>query len=301
MVKLEERSRICQGLMRINNLNDQEIEDLIKFDLANGINFFDTADIYDNGGSENKLGAFIKNNPELRERMFIQTKCGIFETQHSKKYDLSYEYIIKCCEDSLRRLNVSCIDSFLLHRLDVLMDAEEIYKAYRYLVDNKMIRYFGVSNFTTNAINYLLNNKVEILTNQIQVGLGQTNILDEIIAFNNSDDIFSCTTDMLFFLKDKDIELQAWSPFQYKFFQGSIYKIPMMERCKEKIEELAKKYQTSPGSIVTSFLFTIYKKMYVIIGEIKKERILECKQGENVQLTREDFYSLYVSANKILY
>ena len=68
-----------------------------------------------------------------------------------------------------------------------------------------------------------------------------------------------------------------------------------------KKEELAKKYQTSPGSIVTSFLFTIYKKMYVIIGEIKKERILECKQGENVQLMREDFYSLYISANKILY
>lgn len=84
MVKLEERSRICQGLMRINNLNNQEVDELIKFDLENGINFFDTADIYDNGGSETKLGIFIKNNPELREKMFIQTKCGIFETQQSK-------------------------------------------------------------------------------------------------------------------------------------------------------------------------------------------------------------------------
>ncbi len=301
MIKLNERSHICQGLMRINNMTDSEVDDLIKFDLENNINFFDTADIYDNGNSERKLGNFIKNNPTLRNKMFIQTKCGIKESELGKKYDLSYEYIIDCCKQSLARLNLEQIDSFLLHRLDPLMDAQEVYKAYKYLKDNKMIRYLGVSNFTTNAINYLLDNKVEIITNQIQVGLGQTNILDEIIAFNNSDGIYSSTTDMLFYLKNKNIELQSWSPFQYKFFKGSIFKVPEMTNCMAKISELAKKYNTCNGSIVTSFLLTIYNKTYVIIGDVKKERILESKNGENVKLSREDFYSLYQSANNILY
>ena len=68
-------SRIIQGLMRSTNLSDEALYDLIQFDLENGITIFDLADIYGKGEVEAKLGRIIKLHPELREKMFIQTKC----------------------------------------------------------------------------------------------------------------------------------------------------------------------------------------------------------------------------------
>ena len=68
-----EKSRIIQGLMRGANLSEDELYKIIKFDLDNGIYFFDIADIYGRGECEILLGKVLKKHPELREQMFIQT------------------------------------------------------------------------------------------------------------------------------------------------------------------------------------------------------------------------------------
>ena len=89
-------SKIIQGLMRLNDISVEELEDLLKFDLENGITFLDISDIYGNGACEEKLGQVFSRNPELRDKFFIQTKCGIVRLDDGKQtyYDLSYEHII---------------------------------------------------------------------------------------------------------------------------------------------------------------------------------------------------------------
>ena len=65
--------RIIQGLMRCLSISDDELYELIKYDLENGITVFDLADIYGNGEVELKIGRILKEHKELREKMFIQT------------------------------------------------------------------------------------------------------------------------------------------------------------------------------------------------------------------------------------
>ena len=84
-------SRIALGLMRISELNVDQVEQLISNALDNGINFFDLADIYGNGRCEELLGLVLKKNPSLRKRMYIQTKIGI--RKNPKRYEPRFKTI----------------------------------------------------------------------------------------------------------------------------------------------------------------------------------------------------------------
>ena len=65
------------GTMRIAGMNPSEVDTFVHTALDNGINFFDHADIYGGGKSEEVFGDLLAKQPELRDRMFIQSKCGI--------------------------------------------------------------------------------------------------------------------------------------------------------------------------------------------------------------------------------
>ena len=125
-------SKIIQGLMRLNDVSVEELEDLLKFDLENGITFLDISDIYGNGACEEKLGQVFSRNPELRDKFFIQTKCGIVRLDDGKQtyYDLSYEHIIDSVNNSLNRMKIDSIDCLLLHRPDIFLDAKEVARAF---------------------------------------------------------------------------------------------------------------------------------------------------------------------------
>ena len=86
-----EVSRIALGCMRIADKSIEEVEMLVKTAIDQGINFFDHADIYGGGKSEQVFGEVLKRNPELRDQMIIQTKCAIIP---GKRYDFSKEHII---------------------------------------------------------------------------------------------------------------------------------------------------------------------------------------------------------------
>ena len=115
-----EVSRVAQGCMRIGGLTPAQIDEVIKTDIENGINYFDHADIYGGGVCEEKFGNFLCANPSLRDEIFIQTKCGI----KPGSYDFDKEYIISCVEKSLKRLKVDYLDFLLLHRPDTLCEPE---------------------------------------------------------------------------------------------------------------------------------------------------------------------------------
>ena len=110
------------GCMRLGSREKQDTENMIRTALECGINFFDHADIYGGGRSEELFGQVLKDNPGLRDQMVIQSKCGI----NKGMYDFSYEHIISSVEGILQRLQTDHIDSLLLHRPDVLMEPEEV-------------------------------------------------------------------------------------------------------------------------------------------------------------------------------
>ena len=67
----------CSRMMRIKDKSVKEVEELVETALSVGINAFDSADIYGRGRCEELLGLVLKNRPDLREKMWIQSKCGI--------------------------------------------------------------------------------------------------------------------------------------------------------------------------------------------------------------------------------
>jgi len=289
-------SRIVQGLMRSLSLSDDELYELIKFDLENGITHFDLADIYGNGDVESKLGRVLKAHKELRDRMFIQTKCSI--VLGDTYYDLSYEHIMESVNKSIARMNISYIDSLLLHRPDILMDKEEVYKAFNELKNKGLVKHFGVSNFSKEAIEYLdMPGFIEY--NQVQLGLGHMRLIEEVLNFNtNFDEGVSHSNDTLFYLKRNNITIQAWSPLLGN--GSSIFDEAKFPSLNNKLNELAIKYNTNKTAVAINFILMLDKKLEVVIGSMNILHIKEAIEAEAFELSKPDWYSLYKSAGKML-
>ena len=104
-------------------MGEKQVSELVDTALELGANFFDHADIYGGGKSEEVFGKVISGS--MRENIYIQTKCGIRKGQ----YDFSYEHIVASVDGSLKRLGTEYIDVLLLHRPDILMEPEEVARA----------------------------------------------------------------------------------------------------------------------------------------------------------------------------
>jgi predicted oxidoreductase len=119
-------SEISLGCMRISKLSACEASALISTALEEGINFFDHADIYGGGRSEEVFAEAVDMKPGIRDKFIIQTKCGI----RKGYYDFSKEHILNSVDGSLKRLRTEYIDTLLLHRPDTLMEPEEVAEAF---------------------------------------------------------------------------------------------------------------------------------------------------------------------------
>lgn len=141
----KELSEIVLGMMRIKDKSVKEVEELVETALSVGINAFDLADIYGLGRCEELLGLVLKNRPDLREEMWIQSKCGI-RIEEFTYFDFSKDYIIKSVDGILQRLKIDHLDSLLLHRPDALMESDQVAEAFDLLYKQGKVRNFGVSN-----------------------------------------------------------------------------------------------------------------------------------------------------------
>jgi alkaline phosphatase len=112
--------------MRLSALSVEEAERVILTAVENGIDFFDHADIYGAGKSEELFGQVLRRNPGLREKIVVQDKCGICKGY----YDMSEEHILEAVDGALKRLGLEQIDTLLLHRPDALMEPEEVASAF---------------------------------------------------------------------------------------------------------------------------------------------------------------------------
>lgn len=292
-------SRIALGLMRLDFSTAGQVEKLIEESLKMGIDKFDLADIYGNGHSEKLVGEVLKKRPELRQKMYIQTKVGIVK---GKGYDLSHDYIVEHTKQCIQRIGCGYLDCLLLHRPDILMDNEEIAQAIAELQEQGLVKDFGVSNFSPSEILYLEDTlKTPILYNQVQLGLGNTTMLDQTMYTNIPSKIVSKESDsLLFFLKRKKITIQCWSPYQMGLFGGSIFNELRFPKLNAVLNKYAQKYNTSKCAIATAFLLAVDKNLWVITGSTNLKHIAQSLDGEKVPLSKMDWYDIYRQSGKML-
>ncbi|MEG1475940.1 MAG: aldo/keto reductase [Longicatena sp.] len=300
-IKDQNVSNIAQGCMRLDVLSVQEVEALIRSDLALGINFFDHADIYGGGTCESLFGEVLKKDPTLREQMIIQTKCGIHrsETNH---FDFSKEYIIACVDKSLERLQCGYLDYLLLHRPDTLVEPEEVDAAFEELYASGKVRHFGVSNHNPLQIELLQKDvKRPIEINQMQFSIMHTPMIDA--GFNvNTFDARAIDRDnmTLEYCRIHDITIQCWSPFQFGMFEGVFLDNPKFPEVNKRVNELAKHYNVTNSTIAVAWILRHPAHMQVVLGSTNLSRIKDICEVENFSLTREEWYSIYIAAGNLL-
>lgn len=295
-----ETSRIALGCMRMANKTVEEAEIIIQSALEGGINYFDHADIYGGGKSETIFSQAIKNLGIKREDLILQSKVGI--RPDLGIYDFSYEHIINVTKNILERLDTDYLDILLLHRPDTLMDPQEIALAFKELYETKQVRAFGVSNFTPMQIELLEKHiPYPLIINQVQLSIMHTPIIDEGINLNHTPSKpIPYTGGLLEYSRLKDITLQAWSPYQYGFFEGTFIDNPKFPLLNETLDKYAQKYHVTKTTIATAWILTHPANIQVIAGSMTPSRIKEITQSTDFTLTKVEWYDIYKSAGNIL-
>lgn len=204
-------SEIILGMMRISDKSVKEVEDLVETALSVGINAFDLADIYGGGRCEELLGQVLKHRPDLREKMWIQSKCGI-RIEEFTYFDFSKDYILESVDGILKRLQVDYLDSLLLHRPDALMEADQVAQAFEILHKSGKVRDFGVSNQNPMMME-LLKKKVKqpLSINQLQLSAAFTPGFESGFHVNMEGDKAALRDGSVFeYCKLNDMVIQAW-------------------------------------------------------------------------------------------
>ncbi|WP_461534687.1 aldo/keto reductase [Spongorhabdus nitratireducens] len=275
---------------------------LIDITLEAGINLFDHADIYTFGKAEQVFGKILGSHPALREKMLLQSKCGIrFEdSQGPKRYDLSRNWIISSVDNILTRLQTEYLDLLLLHRPDPLMEPEEIAEAFTILSKTGKVRHFGVSNMNAQQIRFLQSaNDIPLVTNQLNLGLSALDWLEEGVLVNHPEGSgASFTSGTLEYCQQNRIQLQAWGSLSQGIFSGrptGDYSSAVQQTAR-LAKQLAAEMEVSSEAIVLSWLMRHPARIQPVIGTTHPDRLKACAEASRIELSREQWYQLYAAA-----
>jgi len=291
-------SEIALGCMRIADMSVKDVSKLITAAIEEGINFFDHADIYGGGKSEEVFGKALKEMIGVREKIFIQTKCGIRDGY----YDFSKEHILEAVDGSLKRLKTDYIDVLLLHRPDALVEPEKVAEAFSILHASGKVRNFGVSNHNSMQIELLsqyLNQR--LIVNQLQLSVTNTGMIDVGLNVNMQiDKSIDRDGSVLDYCRLNGITIQAWSPFQYGFFEGIFLDNPKFKTLNDEMDKIAKAYDVPKDAIPIAWILRHPAKIQPIVGTTNVKRLKEICQASNITLTRKEWYDLYKAAGNKL-
>ncbi len=290
-------SAIALGCMRIASKSVEEVEALVFKALDLGINYFDHADIYGGGKSEEIFGEVLKRNPGLRDKMYIQSKCGICNGY----YDFSKEHIIASVNQSLERLQTSYLDVLLLHRPDTLMDPVEVAEAFDELYEAGKVKYFGVSNMNPMQIAFIQKyTKHKLIFNQIQFNVVNAGIIDNGINVNmNNSGSIDHDGSILEYCRLNDITIQPWSILQASWEKGCFINHPDYQQLNEKLDELAHQYHISKTAMSVAWILRHSAHMQPIAGTTSMSHLEELCQATTIDMSREDWYSLYLVGRQL--
>ncbi len=280
-----EVSQLIYGMWRIGDDTDTSaghVERKIQTCLDQGITTFDQADIYGGYTAEAILGAVLKKNTALRDKMEIVTKCDIvapvgrYSDKRVKYYDTSAKHIQFSVDQSLTDMAIEHIDLLLIHRPDPLMDHNETGKALDSLVSSGKVGAVGVSNFRPWDWKLLQSAmSTQLVTNQIEISLA------EISPFTNGD---------LAFHQQHNHAMMAWSPLG----GGSL--MTADSELGKRMDQIATEFNTDRAAVAIAFLLHHPSIILPVLGTNNLDRIAAISQATKVPLTRESWYELYEAA-----
>ncbi|HFN0328831.1 TPA: aldo/keto reductase family oxidoreductase [Streptococcus pneumoniae] len=297
----KELSEIVLGMMRIKDKSVKEVEELVETALSVGINAFDLADIYGRGRCEELLGLVLKNRPDLREKMWIQSKCGI-RIEEFTYFDFSKDYIIKSVDGILQRLKIDHLDSLLLHRPDALMESDQVAEAFDLLYKQGKVRDFGVSNQNPMMMELLKKDvKQPLAVNQLQLSAAFTPGFESAFHVNMEDSQAAMRDGSIFeYCKLHDVVIQAWSVLQFGYFKGNFVGNEKFQALNRVLDRLAIKYGVTSSTIAISWILRYPAKMQAVVGTTNPKHLREVSRAANFSLTRKEWYEIYLAAGNNL-
>lgn len=276
---------------------------IVEAAVEHGINFFDLADIYARGKSESVFGEIVRRRPGLRERIVIQTKCGVRFAGDPRpgdpgRYDFSRAHIVEAVEGSLRRLQTDHIDVLLLHRPDPLAQPEEVAGAFSELRSAGKVRAFGVSNHTWAQI-ALLQRFVEapLVTNQVELSLAHHHLINDGIMGNQTGTEYAGAAGTLDWCRLHGVMIQAWAPLA----KGRLIDPPAdasepVRRAAAAVASLAVARGIAREAVALAWLLHHPAGILPIIGTLNPGRLAACCEADAIELTREEWFALFEAA-----
>ena len=288
---------IAVGCMRINQMNEKEASAFVETCLENDANFFDHADIYGSGDSEQVFGKAIAGK---RDKVLIQTKCGI--KRPNKTFDFSYEHITNSVDGSLNRLGTDYIDVLLLHRPDALMEPEEVARAFRDLKESGKVRHFGVSNQNPYQMKLLEQYMdMPICANQLQLSVMHAPMIEAGINVKMTNESgVNRDGSVLDYCRLNNITIQPWSPMQFGFIEGCFVDNEQFPEVNRAMAEVGERYGVNNTTIAIAWLLRHPAKMMPITGTTNLSRLRDCFKAADIRLTREEWYAIYCAAGNKL-
>ncbi|WP_192986294.1 aldo/keto reductase [Carnobacterium mobile] len=285
-------SNIGLGCMSMNRLTAKEATAVVQNALDLGVNFFDHADIYGKGKSEEVFSEAVDLRSSIRDKMIIQSKVGI----RTGYYDFSKKHIIQSVNESLSRLKTDYLDILLLHRPDALAEPEEVAEAFNELEKSGKVRHFGVSNHNPMQID-LLKKTIEqdLIVNQLQLSVMHTGIIDAGINVNTKhENAINRDGSVLDYSRLKDMTIQAWSPVKAEggvFIDNDAY-----PEINAKLKEIGEKYELDNSGTAVAWILRHPARIQTIVGTMTPERLKQYAQASEVVLSREEWYDIYRTA-----
>ncbi len=286
-------SRIIAGFWRLLDwgMSGSQLLDFVHKCLDLGVTTMDHADIYGDYSCERLFGEAL--TPEgtsvipdsLRSRMQIVTKCGI-RLQHSKirpgiehqHYDTDAAYIVSAVDASLKNLHTDYIDVLLIHRPDVLMNADETAQAFEQLRQNGKVRFFGVSNFTPSQVTLLQSRlSIPLVTNQIECSVMMM------------DPLHDGTLDQC---QELRIAPMAWSPLAGgRLFSEESEKASRLRSVLAAIGAEIGGYDLE--QVAMAWLLRHPSGIFPVLGTGKRNRIQSAVESLGIELTREQWFRIW--------
>ncbi|GAB3567604.1 aldo/keto reductase [Arthrobacter alkaliphilus] len=269
-----------------------------------GVTLFDHADIYRSGKSESVFGEVLAGTPGLRDKIQLQTKCGIRLSRPGVDghYDLSKDAILERVNGSLERLRTDYVDVLLLHRPDPLMEPAEVASAVGQLMAEGKVRQLGVSNMSGAQIAFLQDRfEVPIVANQLEMSLHRRAWLESTVLVNHDDALgYSFPHGTVEHCVSQGIELQAYGSLAKGRYTGSTPESPSPADTATAalLAQLAEEKGVTPEAVLLGWLMKHPARISPVLGSSNPARIAACADAPAVAaaMTRAEWYGLWVTA-----
>ena len=284
----------CMGMSEFyGNQSEEESIKVIHYAIDNGINFFDTADMYGPWTNEILLGKALK---EKRDQVIIATKFGVMRGKDGSYPGLNGkpEYVKQACEASLKRLGVDCIDLYYLHRVDPNTPIEKTVGAMADLVKEGKVKYIGLSEISEEEIR-------------------RANDVHPITAIQNEYSLWSHELDpVMSVCRELNIAMVPYSPLGRGFLSGKYKSLDDFKegdfrtinprfskenfenniKIVEKVEEIAKLKSVTPAQIALAWVISKGDDIFPLTGTKRIKYLQENIESINVKLEKGEIEHL---------